>query len=136
MTVILRDWLIDCEGLKHFPYKDTVGKLTIGVGSNLDDVGLSTEEISFMLDNDIARCKKNLSSFDWYTKSPEHVQMALINMCFNLGIGKLLKFTTMISFLKQGDYTSAANAAMHSLWARQVGERAHQVINLMSKGIL
>jgi lysozyme len=34
-------------------YRDTVGKLTIGYGRNLDDRGISEDEAGFMLDNDI-----------------------------------------------------------------------------------
>ena len=33
------------EGIRQFPYEDSVGKITIGVGRNLEDVGLSQEEI-------------------------------------------------------------------------------------------
>ena len=41
------------EGVEHKPYVDTVGKTTIGVGRNLDDVGLTDDEIDYLLDNDI-----------------------------------------------------------------------------------
>ncbi len=44
MTNRLRQMLIRHEGLRRKPYRDTVGKLTIGAGRNLDDVGITREE--------------------------------------------------------------------------------------------
>lgn len=43
MISSLQEQLIRDEGVRKFPYKDTVGKTTIGVGRNLDDVGLSQD---------------------------------------------------------------------------------------------
>ena len=52
----LTEQLMVHEGLKLQPYKCTAGKLTIGVGRNLDDVGITDIEAKFMLENDVARC--------------------------------------------------------------------------------
>ena len=41
------------EGVKLKPYKDTVGKLTIGCGRNLDDIGISYTEVDYLLENDL-----------------------------------------------------------------------------------
>lgn len=41
------------EGVRFKPYRDTVGKLTIGVGRNLDDRGISPGEADYLLANDI-----------------------------------------------------------------------------------
>jgi lysozyme len=63
----LIDLLVKHEGLRTKPYEDTVGVLTIGVGRNLDDVGLSHDEIYYMLKNDIRRCEEELdNAFRWY----------------------------------------------------------------------
>ena len=130
----LKDWLIENEGLRYHPYTDTVGKLTIGVGRNLSDRGLTLEEIHFLLDNDIARCKKDLSSLDWYKTQPPGVQEALLNMCFNLGITRLKKFTKMIDALRVRQYHKAALEALDSTWAQQVGDRAKQVAAMIREG--
>ena len=45
------------EGLRLKPYQDTIGKLTIGYGRNLDDRGISKEEAEYLLRNDISRVK-------------------------------------------------------------------------------
>src|SRR5574341_784631 len=41
------------EGVRLKPYRDTVGKLTIGAGRNLDDKGISAVEATILLANDI-----------------------------------------------------------------------------------
>jgi len=55
------------EGRKNKPYKCTSGKITIGVGRNLDDNGLSEDEIDYLLTNDVLRCEKELQQrLPWY----------------------------------------------------------------------
>jgi len=101
--------------------------MTIGWGRNIEDNGISQEEGDFMFDNDYARCEQDLSSFHWYTDQPDDVKAALMNMCFNLGLTRLLGFRKMISALIDKDYARAANEAIKSKWATQVGQRAMDV---------
>lgn len=122
------------EGVKKYPYKCTAGKLTIGVGRNLEDNGLSPDEIEYLLLNDISRCHKELNKYVWYTQASTGVQHALINMCFNLGITRLLGFKKMIAALMSKDYEQAAAEALDSRWAQQVGKRAHDVTELIRGG--
>jgi lysozyme len=130
----LKNWIKFHEGCKLRPYKDTVNKITIGYGRNLQDNGISIQEAELLFDNDYNRCLKDLSQFDWYTDQPEHVQNALMNMCFNLGINKLLRFKRMIVALKEKDYTNAAIEALDSDWAKQVKSRARDVALMMRQG--
>lgn len=120
------DDLISCikraEGLRLFPYKDTANKTTIGWGRNLTDKGISFAEASQLLDNDINDCKLQLLHFDWYNQLDLVRQEVLIELCFNMGISKLLTFTTMISLISQGKYKEAASDLLNTLWAKQVGE--------------
>ena len=48
-TLALHALLEGHEGRRAFPYRDSVGKLTIGVGRNLSDRGLSEGEIDQLL---------------------------------------------------------------------------------------
>lgn len=127
----LIDWIKKHEGLRLFPYRCTSGKLTIGYGRNLDDKGISTEEAKAMLDTDIKQCAKELSHFQWYIDQPINVRYALINMCFNIGLPKLLRFKRMIAAIEKKDYDEAADEALDSLWAKQVGQRADDVANMI-----
>ncbi len=130
----LKDWIKKCEGYNSHPYLDTVGKVTIGYGRNIDDNGISQAEGDFLFDNDFARCERELAPFAWYVNQPQNVQDALMNMCFNLGIGRLLGFRKMIMALTVKDYTNAALEALDSKWATQVGQRAKDIALMIRQG--
>ena len=130
----LEEWIKHCEGYRSHPYLDTVKKVTIGYGRNIDDNGISQQEAEMMLRNDIARCKTELAPYPWYVNQPAGVQMALVNMCFNLGIGRLLGFRKMIMALTVKDYANAALEALDSKWATQVGQRAKDVAVMIREG--
>jgi len=130
----LKEWIKKCEGYKPKPYLDTLGKLSIGYGRNLKDNGISLEEANFMFENDLARCQKELYPYSWYLHQPLHIQYALVNMCFNLGLTKLLGFKKMIQALEEKNYTKAAMEALDSKWATQVKGRAKQVALMMREG--
>lgn len=122
------------EALRLKPYKDTMNKTTIGWGRNLQDNGISVEEAQFLFDNDMKRCRKDLSQYAWYQIQPTPVKDALLNMCFNLGINKLTGFRKMITALINRDYTTAAIEALDSLWAKQVGQRAKDIAVQIREG--
>lgn len=130
----LKDWIKHHENCKLRIYTDTVGKMTIGWGRNIEDNGINQQEADFMFDNDFARCQGELAPYTWYTDQPQHVQDALMNMCFNMGIGRLLGFKKMIAALNKKDYTTAAIEALDSLWSKQVGQRAKDVALMMRQG--
>lgn len=120
------------EGKVRKPYKDTVGKLTIGIGRNLDDVGLSDDEIYYLLNNDISSVERDLElAFPWINEHPESVQRALANMAFNLGLPRLRGFKRMLAAIKEGRYEDAAIEALDSKWATQVGKRALRIAALI-----
>lgn len=131
---LLRNELRRDEGVKNFPYYDTVGKLTIGAGRNLDDVGLSDEEVDFLLDSDISRVVKELAQFEWFPLLSPDRKRAIINMCFNLGITRFKKFKKMIKALEAGDYRKASKEALNSKWALQVGNRAKRIAVQIREG--
>lgn len=113
------------EGVRKFPYTDTVGKLTIGVGRNLTDVGISDAEIDFLLANDIQKVLTQLQTRLPYFAALDPVrQGVLANMAFNLGFAGLEGFSRMLAAFAQGDWEAAANEMLSSKWATQVGARA------------
>ena len=127
--------LIIDEGRRAKAYKDSVGKLTIGVGRNLDDVGLRDDEIKLMLQNDISEvCSALDKDLPWWSDMSEARQQVLANMCFNLGISRLLGFTNTLDAMKEGRFDAAANGMIASLWARQVGQRAQRLAQMMRNG--
>src|SRR6056300_1848913 len=123
------------EGVKNTLYKCTSDKWTIGVGRNLEDVGLSEEEIDMLLLNDIKRTKELMDDYiPWYNDLDEVRQEALINFVFNVGIGTAMKFKNAMTSLEEGVYTAAAAHMMNSNWAKQVGSRAIEVTQMIETG--
>ena len=119
------------EGLRLKPYLDSVGKLSIGLGRNLDDKGISEAESDTLYDNDMDNvCKELDATFPWWLGLPEPVSRGLANMCYNLGLPRLKGFENMLSSLSRGEYLDAADHALDSKWARQVGARAERVAEL------
>ena len=120
------------EGLKLTPYRCTADKLTIGVGRNLDDVGITQDEAEYLLDNDILRCCDDLDrNMSWWRDLSETRQRVLVDMVFNLGISRFMKFQNAIDALANGNYKGAAEEMLDSRWANQVGQRAMRLANAM-----
>lgn len=128
--------LIRHEGLKPKPYTDTVGKKTIGIGRNLDNVGISKDEAIYLCGNDITHAEQIATQYDWYAKLNEARQNVVLNMIFNLGQTRFGGFLNMIGAIAKGDYDVAANHMMSSKWAAQVGKRAEELATQMRTGEL
>ena len=122
------------EGVRLTPYIYTVGKCTIGVGRNLTDRGLTTEEVELLFETDFKLAMHILDIWlaDWRAY-PASVQMALLSMAFNLGGPRLSGFVKMRASLLDHDYEEDANQALDSRWAKQVGHRATEIAELIRK---
>lgn len=116
------------EGIRLRPYTDTTGHLTIGVGRNLTDRGISDDEADYLLGNDIQTARTDLARvFQWYRTLDSVRQAAMINICFNLGITKLLGFEKALFAMAHRQYGLAADEFFDSRWAAQVGNRASEL---------
>ena len=123
------------EGLRFKPYRCTSGKLSIGVGRNLDDVGITKEEAMYLLRNDISRCMTECRlKIIFFDQLDEARQDVLLNMCFQMGISGLLKFKNFLSFLEKQDFDSAAEEMLKSKWAGQTPARAKELSGVIKKG--
>ena len=113
-------------------YRCTKGKLSIGVGRNLEDCGISDDEAEYMLSNDLRRCVVELDrAMPWWRDLSVSQQRGLLNMAFNMGLPKLQEFKLMLKALKAHDGQTAAAQALNSLWSKQVGARANRVAQLL-----
>ena len=126
------DYITKHESMVLKPYTDSVGKLTIGIGRNLDDNGISEDEALYMLSHDIKTVTDDLHSiFEDFSYLPYDVQLALTDMIFNLGKPRFLGFKKMIQAIKDKDFKEAARQAKDSKWCKQVGSRCEDNYNLM-----
>lgn len=127
--------LIRHEGLRLKPYLCPSGRLTIGIGRNLDDVGITEGEARHLLDNDIDRAESELDRLlPWWRKLDDARQEALADMCVNLGAGGLLKFKKMLAAMECRDFARASEEMLDSLWASQVGGRAAELAAIIREG--
>lgn len=159
----LRSQLILHEALRLLPYDDATGKtvkpgdpyrgqLTTGVGRNLDGNPLSPNEIKhvghnarekaitqeqamYLLDNDIAAvCRALDISLPWWKYLDEIRARVLVDLCFNMGIARLLKFKTTLACYRVGDFAGAADGLKNSLWYTQVKSRGERLVDMVRTG--
>ena len=116
------------EGYRDRPYDDKagvpifapVGKLTIGVGHNLQDKPLTPEAIAFILNEDINDVLvEALTLFPELETWKEGRQLAIINMIFQLGISGFLEFRKSIEAIRKLDWDEAAKEVLKSKWAEK-----------------
>ena len=131
----LEQQLIKHEDLRLKPYRCTAGKLTLGVGRNLDDSGITKAEAMMMLRNDLTRTRLGLEKvFPGFLGLSRRRRMALIDMCFNLGLPRFLQFKKMLAAVVARDCSLAAEEMLSSAWAKQVGQRARTLATMMREG--
>ena len=128
--------LIKHEGLKLKPYKCSAGKTTIGVGRNLDDVGISRVEALLLLEHDIKEVIADLYDiFKNFHDLSENIKLALIDMRFNLGYKGFRNFRKMIDAVRKEDFKRMAEEMKDSRWFDQVGARSQNLYNMIIKEV-
>jgi lysozyme len=120
------------EGCSLKPYKDTVGKTTIAYGRNLDDVGITQDEATHLLNGDINRVQMELDrALPWWTTLPDGPARVLCNMVFNMGLSKVLQFKTTLGHLQAHEFKDAAASLRDSLVYRQLPVRYERLAQLL-----
>ena len=123
------------EGFRSKPYLCTAGKTTIGFGRNLDDVGITEGEASFLLRNDLSHAYSDLiTNHPWADELTAPRKEAFINMVFNLGINRFNQFKKMLAAAEREQWDECANQALDSRWAKQVGNRAVEIAEQLRTG--
>lgn len=140
----LKDELRRDEGLRLTPYRCTAGHFTIGYGHNLSARGYDFETIAAMsisgeqaeewLEKDIAGAQQLVN--DWigffgvFSELTDARQRVVVNMAFNLG-SRLWQFKRLKACIMARDWDGAAREMLDSRWARQVGDRAMRLAEMM-----
>jgi len=139
------------EGVRYVRYLDTKGIPTAGVGHNLQarplpagwTFPLSDVQVDQLLEQDLGIVYADLDrNLPWWRDLNYARQRVICNMCFNLGITKLLGFVNTLAAMRQGRYVDAARGMLNSAWATQVGiydrngnpGRAARLANMMRDG--
>ena len=150
--------LVQSEGLRLEVYQDTLGIDTIGVGRNLEDRGITQEELdtmdipnietvyeygitevdaAFLLENDVQIVEEELLRAHPCVDSLDSVrQLVLVDMAFNMGVPRLRQFKKMWAAIHEEDFRTAAKEMLDSRWAIQVKSRSHKLAHAMHHGEL
>jgi lysozyme len=124
----------DHEGRRSKIYRCTAGKNSIGIGRNLDDVGLSDDEIDYLFANDLKRARDAASKYPWFADLSEVRQAAILDLMFNLGATRFAGFRNFIHAMSLKQYAWAAAELENSKWFSQVRRRARRIKSMISTG--
>ena len=139
------------EGVRYRPYNDTKGIPTVGVGYNLNakplpagwKYPLNDTQVNSLLDDDLEDVFHDLDrNLPWWTDLNDVRMRVVANLCFNMGINRLLGFKKALIAMRQGKFGIAADEMLDSKWARDdvgIGTpdkpgRALRLADMMRKG--
>jgi len=132
----LKHLVVTHEDYRKYPYVDSVGRISIGIGYNLSDRGISDKWINSQYEADVAFFYQELSdTFPWFGSLNDARKIALIDMCF-MGFKKFCEFKLMLRAFCIRDYKTAAFELLHSEWAKEVKGRAIDLAKIIETGIL
>jgi lysozyme len=125
------------EGVRSHVYLCSAGYETIGVGRNISKsgLGMSADEVDYLLENDIERVIKELSSeYPWFKDLDDVRKDAMIDISFNLGATRLRGFKRALAAMEVADYKTAAKEFLDSKWSRDVKGRATELCYMIEMG--
>jgi lysozyme len=126
----------DANGQPIGPGSHVIGHPTIGIGRALDVHGITKEEATYLLGNDIESIGEQIeAAIPWIGQLDDARAEVLVEMAFNLGINGLLQFKNTLADVKAGNYAKAADEMLESRWASQVGKRAKRLAEQMRTGV-
>ena len=148
----LRAQLARHEDRRRFVYDDATGKPiaegtfvrglpTVGVGRNLATKGLDDVEIDFLLDHDIDDALAEAQAFRFFESLDPVRRAVIVELLFNMGLGKLRGFKKFLSAMAEHRWPSAADELDRSVWQEQVDPvlgdgkgRADTLIHMVKTG--
>ena len=132
----MHDELVRDEGRRHLPYHDTAARLSIGIGRNLTDKGITDAEIDFMFEHDLSDAADDLDrNIAWWRSLDAVRQRVMLNMTYNMGWPSFSMFARFFSAMRQSRWDDAAIEMISSRWATQVGDRAKRLEQMVRTGV-
>ena len=132
MTETLEQRITRHEGLRLKPYVDTVGKITIGIGHNLTDNGLTLAQVEDIFQSDVHEAQQDLQRvLPWVASLTSIRQEVFVELVFNLGITDLSQFHVFLNLAQAGNWDAASADLLTTKWSRQVKSRAVELAHLL-----
>ena len=127
------------EGFRDTVYDDHLGNATIGYGHLITPSDkfvkgkrYSTAELKKVFEYDFNIAKKDIELvLADCGDQPNVVKEIIIEMCFQMGRPRVMKFRKMLKAIKNKTYKIASTEMLDSVWARQTSNRAHNLAELM-----
>lgn len=132
MKMLIRD-----EGWRNRMYTCPAGKLTIGVGFNLEANAMCDAAIGAQMRHDIAKAQTQAAGVigEVWAEMDEVRRDVVTSMVFQMGAGGFAKFTDTIELIQQKKWAEAADAMLQSKWAKQTKKRAERLSQMMRTGL-
>lgn len=133
------------EGVKYSIYPDTKNVPTVGVGHNCLAsplpagwaCPLTDGQVNQLLAGDLQITFASLDhALPWWRQMDDVRQRVICNMCFNLGITRLLGFHNTLFAMQRGSYAVAAAGMKASAWYGEIGARAQRLCTAMETGAM
>lgn len=142
--------LVFHEGCVLKPYRDTKGKLTIGIGRCIDTNPFTAEELRavgdwqhgitknaayMLLRNDINKTYEELKKkIPFYRGLSDERQYALLDMAYQMGVDGVCNFKKMIAAMGVGNWNEAKAQCLDSDYAEEHKTRAGRIANCIQTG--
>lgn len=139
----VKQMIVRHEGIRYRPYKDSLGLWTVGVGHLIGNGKtlppemnreFSHNEVMSMFDEDYTQHEKAAMQIPGYNKLNKTGQAALVDLTFNMGPKWIKNFPKTAKALASGDVEGVASGLENSLWYRQVGSRAPEIVSMIRAG--
>jgi len=135
----LKEQIKHSEGVRTTAYKDTLNNWTTGVGhlirlpdeEYLLEKELTKEEVDQIFTTDLNQAIDDARKFISEDSIPEEAFFVVVDMAFNLGLPKLMKFQKFRQALLAKQYKMASIEMLNSLWARQLPNRSKRLAKRM-----
>lgn len=146
MGMTFRDRLVKEEGKRNKLYRDTSrkigfekkrGKVSIGIGYNIDDRGLPDDIVYLLLDRDISKIKREMNEhFPWASGMDWPRRSVLLEMIYNMGIMTVLRFKNTLAAMEAGNWKQAKKRLLRSKAARQLPKRYGRMAEILETGVM
>lgn len=129
------------EGFSSKPYPDPSGEgICIWYGFNLDKIptqlqrDMADSALEVMVERiilDLEKALLKLSPPIDFALLPAGVQLALIDLCYNIGLNGILGFKRMLACIAGGDWAGTRVELLNSRYAQQLPTRAKNLANMI-----
>ena len=126
------------EGFRDTVYSDSLGFATIGYGhlvlptdNFVEGVTYPKEQLEELFDMDFNQAKQSANELLVGLDINDIAKGVIVEMCFQLGKPRVMKFKKMWAALRNNDFDEAANQMIDSAWHKQTTSRCESLAATM-----